>query len=323
MKYIVIIVVAVVLCLSKLPAQGTAAPEVKVGGVKMITVDGKYQVWTKKVGSGKIKVLLLHGGPGFTHEYFECFEDFLPKAGIEFYYYDQLGSHYSDQPTDSTLWTIERFRDEVEQVRQGLGLDHFYLFGHSWGGMLAMEYAFKYQDHLKGLILSNMTASIPSYEKYMKVLRSQLPADVIALMDKFESAKQFDAPEYQNALMSEVYSRHICRLNPWPEPIMREFKHLNPAIYNYIQGPNEFFITGTMKNWDVWDKLPSIKVPTFCIGGTYDEMNPDDIKREGTLIPHSRVLITNGSHMCMYDDQQTYFRGLIKFLRDVETGKFK
>ena len=289
----------------------------------MITVDGKYQVWTKRVGTGGIKVLTLHGGPGATHEYLECIEDFLPTAGVELYYYDQLGSGFSDQPTNAALWSIERFRDEVEQVRRGLGLDHFYLFGHSWGGMLAMEYAFKYQEHLKGLIISNMTAGISAYEKYAAVLRSNLPADVIQILDKYERANQFDAPEYQDVLMNKVYTRHLCRLDPWPEPLLRAFKHLNPAIYNYMQGPNEFVITGTLKNWNVWDNLPTIKVPTLCIGGEHDEMNPEDIRREGRLIPHSRVIITRGSHMCMYDDQEAYFGGLIKFLKDVESNKLK
>ncbi|MBI4553609.1 MAG: proline iminopeptidase-family hydrolase, partial [Candidatus Latescibacteria bacterium] len=144
-----------------------AAKEVKTGGVRMVTVDGKYKVWTKGVGSGPIKMLTLHGGPGATHEYFECFEDFLPQQGIQFFYYDQLGSAYSDQPDDLSLWTVERFREEVEQVRAGLGLENFYLYGQSWGGMLAIEYALKYQSHLKGLIISNMTASIPSYVEYI------------------------------------------------------------------------------------------------------------------------------------------------------------
>src|SRR5437868_13146529 len=124
------------------------------GGVKMIEINtpkGKFHVWTKRVGNNpRIKLLLLHGGPGFTHEYFECMDSFLPKEGIEYYYYDQLGSYYSDQPTDSSLWTTERFVEEVEQVRQALGLDknNFYLLGQSWGGILAIEYALKYQDNL-------------------------------------------------------------------------------------------------------------------------------------------------------------------------------
>src|SRR5262252_5953248 len=143
---------------------GAEAGEVKTAGIRLIPIDGgKYKVWTKKVGSGRIKMLTLHGGPGMTHEYLESFEDFLPQAGIEFFYYDQLGSAYSDQPDDPSLWTIERFREEVEQVRQGLGLENFYLFGQSWGGMLAIDYLLKYQKHVKAAVISSMTASIASY----------------------------------------------------------------------------------------------------------------------------------------------------------------
>ena len=118
----------------------------------MIEVDGKYHVWTKKVGNGKIKVLLLHGGPGFSHDYMDCFDDFLPKEGMEIYYYDQLGSGNSDNPSDTSLWNIPRFVEEVEQVRKGLNLENFYIVGHSWGGLLAMEYLHKYQSHVKGAV---------------------------------------------------------------------------------------------------------------------------------------------------------------------------
>ena len=157
---------------------------VQSGNVRMVeitTPKGKFHVWTKRFGSNpRIKVLLLHGGPGGTHEFFESFESFLPKEGIEFIYYDQLESFYSDQPNDSSLWTTEHFVEEVEQVRQALGLnkDNFYLLGHSWGGILAMEYALKYQDKLKGLIISNMMASMPEYEKYNGVLRSKKLAEL-------------------------------------------------------------------------------------------------------------------------------------------------
>lgn len=297
--------------------------EVQTGGVRMIQVDGQYNVWTKKVGDSPIKVLLLHGGPGFGHEYLECFESFLPQAGIEFYYYAQLGNYNSDQPADTTLWTIDRYREEVEQVRQGLGLEDFYLFGQSWGGMLGMEYALKYQQHLKGLVISNMTASIDSYTQYTGELKSRLPAEVIATMDKYESAGQYEAPEYQELIFSKIYSQYICRLDPWPEPMMRSLKHFNMQIYNTMQGPNEFVVTGNFKDWNVWDKLPAITVPTLVIGAKYDEMNPADIEKMASLIPHSRLLICAGSHMSMYDDQQNYFSGLIKFLKDVQAGHFK
>ena len=154
--------------------------DVQAGGVRMIQLADGHKVWTKRFGNGPIKVLLLHGGPAFTHEYLECFESFFPKAGIEFYEYDQLGSHYSDQPDDDSLWTLDRFVDEVEQVREALGLDetNFYLLGHSWGGILGMEYALKHQDHLKGLIISDMTADFGRYAAYNAKLRAELPEDV-------------------------------------------------------------------------------------------------------------------------------------------------
>ena len=307
------------------PEKAPAAPgktEVRTAGIRLIPVDGKYKVWTKKVGSGPIKLLTLHGGPGFGHEYFECFEDFLPQAGVEFYYYDQLGSSYSDQPNDPSLWTIDRFREEVEQVRAALGLENFYLYGQSWGSMLAIEYALKYQRHLKGLVLSSMTASIPSYMAYTARLRAALPKDAVATLEKYEATNSYDAPEYQQVIMDVLYKRHVCRLDPWPDPVERAFKHVNNQVYNTMQGNNEFVVTGTFKDWDRWADLPKITVPTLVIGAKYDEMDPEDIRREGRLIPRSRTLICeNGSHLAMWDDQEAYFKGLIGFLHDVESGR--
>ena len=302
------------------------AHEIKTGGVKMIRVDGKYNVWTKKVGDGKIKVLLLHGGPGFSHDYFECFEDFLPKEGIEFYYYDQLGCGNSDAPADTSLWTLPRYVEEVEQVRKGLGLENFYLLGHSWGTMLAMEYLDKYQSHVKGAILSNMTAGIKSYIPYAEKLKEKfLNANEIAKYDSLDKLKLYDSPEYQNLLMTKLYTHTICQLplENWPEPLTRAFKKANQSIYITMQGVDEFHVTGNFKNWEMWDRLPNIKVSTLIIGGMNDEMNPDDIKREGQLIPNSRTyLCPNGSHLSMYDDQQNYFTSLVGFLKDVENEKF-
>jgi proline iminopeptidase len=299
-----------------------SASEVKTAGIRLIPVDGKYNVWTKRVGSGRIKMLTLHGGPGVTHEYLECFEDFLPQAGIEFFYYDQLGSAYSDQPDNPSLWTVDRFREEVEQVRSGLGLEKFYLFGHSWGGMLAIEYLLKYQKHVKATIISDMTASIASYMRYAGELRSKLPAQVLAVLDKYEAKGDYEAPEYEETMIKEVYSKHLCRLDPWPDPVLRTFKHLNQKVYNTMQGPNEFVITGNFKDWDRWTDLTKINVPTLLIVGRHDTMNVEDIRRMGRAIPHSRVAVCeNGSHLCMWDDQQAYFHHLLGFVRDVEASR--
>jgi len=169
--------------------------DVLSGGVRMIpitTPSGPFRVWTKRIGNNPTtKLLLLHGGPGATHEYFEGFDSFLPRAGVEYYYYDQLGSTYSDQPDDPSLWTIERFVDEVEQVRIALGLtaDNFYLLGQSWGGILAIEYALRHQQHLKGLVISNMMASIPAYNAYAEsTLMPTIDQNALAEIKRMEAA---------------------------------------------------------------------------------------------------------------------------------------
>ena len=297
--------------------------EITTGGAQMVPVDGGYRVWTKRVGDGPARMLTLHGGPGCTHEYFECFEDFLPQNGIQFYYYDQLGSGNSDHPQDTSLWTVERFREEVEQVRSALGLEGFYLYGQSWGGLLAIDYALKYGDHLKGLVISNMTASFPSYVEYLAELRAQLPPDVVHTLEKYEAAGDYDAPEYTQILYREIYTKHICRVQPWPEPLMRMFSHMNQDVYDTMQGPNEFVVTGNLKDWDRWDDLGSITVPTLVSVGRYDTMRVTDIERMGELIPNSRVAICEqGSHCSMWDDQEAYFRDLVGFVEDVEAGRF-
>jgi len=304
------------------------------GGIKMIpitTPKGTFKVWTKRVGNNpKMKVLLLHGGPGATHELFECFDGYFPNEGIEYIYYDQLDSYYSDQPNDSTLWTTEHFVDEVDQVRQALNLnkDNFYLYGQSWGGILAMEYALKHQNHLKGLVISNMMASIPEYEKYAaEVLGPQLPPEVYKEIKAMEDAEDFGNPRYTELVMQNYYTEHILRmpLEEWPESINRTFKHLNPNIYIFMQGYSEFGVTGnaSLKGWDVSDRLKEIKVPTLVIGATHDTMDPKYMEWMSDEVQNGRFLLCpNGSHLSQYDDQKTYINGIIKFVKDVDSGNF-
>jgi proline iminopeptidase len=304
----------------------TQIDSIKTGGNRLIGVEGKYKVWTKKVGNGKIKVLLLHGGPGFSHDYMECFEDFLPKEGMEIYYYDQLGCGNSDRPADTSLWNTKRYVEEVEQVRKGLGLDNFYIVGHSWGALLAMEYLYKYQSHVKGVVLSNMTASIADDVNYTEVLKSKLfSTQDLALFDSLDRGKAYSSPEYTELLMNKLYTKVLCRLplNKWPEPLTRAFKKVNQNIYLQMQGVDEFHVTGNFKHWDFWSRLPSIKIPALVLGGIYDEMNPESMKKEGRLLPNSRTyLCQEGSHMAMYDDQQRYFNSLINFVKEVDQNTF-
>ncbi|HVZ26840.1 MAG TPA: proline iminopeptidase-family hydrolase [Sediminibacterium sp.] len=303
---------------------------VQTGGVRLIPVQtpiGTFKVWTKRFGNNpKIKVLLLHGGPGGTHEFFESFESFFPKEGFEFYEYDQLGSYFSDQPKDSSLWTTDRFVEEVEQVRKALGLnkDNFYLLGHSWGGILAMEYALKYQDHLKGLIISNMMSSCPAYGRYAQdVLSKQLNPVVLDSIRALEARKDFDNPRYMQLLIPNFYNQHFCRVVPWPEALTRALPHINPQVYTIMQGPSEFGISGRLANWDRSKDLPKIKVPTLTIGGMHDTMDPEHMKWMATQVQQGRSLICpEGSHCSMWDDQLHYFPGLISFIHDVDNGRF-
>lgn len=304
------------------------------GGVKMIPIQtpvGEFKVWTKRTGNHPtMKVLLLHGGPGATHEYFEAFDSYFPNAEIEYYYYDQLGSAYSDQPNDSSLWEVDRFVNEVEQVRQALGLDstNFYLLGQSWGGILGIEYALKYQNNLKGLIISNMMASIPEYNKYAnEVLGPQLPSEVLAEVKELEANGDFENPRYSELLFKHYYTAHILRmpLDQWPNPVNRAFENANGDIYVTMQGPSEFGIVGDakLKNWDRSDDLSKIAVPTLTIGGTYDTMDPKHMEWMASEVQNGKYLhCPNGSHFAMYDDQKTYFKGLIEFIKKVDEGEF-
>jgi proline iminopeptidase len=298
---------------------GLNPPGIRTAGIRMVpVVNGKYKVWTKKLGSGPLKVLLLHGGPGFGHEYLEVFESFLPQAGIEMYYYDQLGCTNSDQPDDTSLWTLSRYTQEVEEVRQALGLEHFVLFGQSWGGILAMEYALNHQQHLRGLVISNMTAGIQSYLKRAASIKRQLPPDTLARLTALESKEDYDSPEYQKIMMEDLYPKIICRIQPWPEPVTRAFRHVNDKIYNCMQGKSEFLVTGNLKDWERWDRLHEIHVKALTIGARYDEMDPEDMNKMAKLmINGSYAYCPNGSHLAMWDDQAVYFNHLLNFLRTV------
>jgi proline iminopeptidase len=301
----------------------------KSGGIKLIPImNGKYKVWTKRVGNNpRIKLLLLHGGPAMTHEYFESFDSYFPKEGIEYYYYDQLGSFYSDQPTDSSLWTTERFVEEVEEVRKALHLDssNFFLLGSSWGGILAMEYAFKYQKNLKGLIISNMMASAIDYGKYADdVLAKQMDPKVLNELKNIEAKKDFSNPRYEELLIPNFYEKHVCRFpaSEWPDPVNRSLKHVNSTIYVMMQGPSEFGVSGRLAKWDVKSRLPEIKVPTLTIGAQHDTMDPEHMKWMSTQVKNGRYLYCpNGSHLSMWDDQEHYFPGIIQFMKDVDARK--
>ena len=292
--------------------------------VPITTPSGDFRVWTKRVGTNAdIKVLLLHGGPGMTDELYESFDVWFPGAGIEYYYYDQLGSFRSDVPEDPSLWTLERFVDEVEQVRQALGLDssNFVLLGQSWGGLLAMEYAVHYQQHLKALVVSNMMSSSKLYNDFANnVLMPKMDQDVLAELKKFEADGTTDNPRYEELLMEHHYVLHVCRmpLEEWPDPVLRSLSHVNPAIYVPMQGPSELGMSGSLEPWDRSGDLKDINVPTLVIGAAHDTMDPEHMRWMSEQFPQGQFLLCpNGSHLAQYDDPQHYFPGLIEFLNNL------
>jgi proline iminopeptidase len=306
---------------------------VHIGGVQVIpikTPKGTFNVWTKRIGNNpKIKVLLLHGGPGLTHEYLEAFESFFPQQGIEFIYYDQLGCGNSDNPKDTTLWSLPRYVEEVEQVRQALHLtkDNFYLYGHSWGAMLGVDYALKYQQNLKGLIISNMMMSAQSYNQYNERLDNQLSPAISAEIKQLEAKKDFANPRYTELLMNELYPKHAYRmpLAQWPEPILRSLSRSNHALSETMLGAQKAFsMTGKLAHWDRTHDLPRLTIPVLSIGAKYDYMDPAQMAWIATQVQQGTALICpSGSHLCLYDDQQVYMSGLIGFLKTVDDSSFK
>jgi proline iminopeptidase len=299
------------------------------GGARRIPVDtpkGTFHVWVKRVGNNpRLRVLLLHGGPGSTHEYLEACDSFLPAAEVEYYYYDQLGSGFSDQPDDPSLWELDRFVDEVEQVRQALGLDRdsFVLYGQSWGGILGIEYALAHQQHLRALVISNMMASVPAYNAYAEqVLMPVMDQAKLAEIKALEAAGKIEDPRYMELLTEQHYVHHVLRLPPadWPDPVQRGFAHINPAIYVSMQGPSELGISADAKlaHWDRFADLASIEVPALVIGARHDTMDPAHMEQMAAALPQGRYLYCpDGSHLAMYDDQQVYFAGLVDFLHGV------
>jgi proline iminopeptidase len=230
---------------------------------------------------------------------------------------------------DTSYWDLARYVKEVETVRKALNLnkDNFYLLGHSWGGILAMEYAVKYKANLKGLIISNMMASCPAYDKYAEeVLAPQMEPTVLAEIRALEAANDFGNPRYMEILIPNFYEKHVCRIpaQDWPEPMSRSLNQTNQSLYVTMQGPSEFGLSGKLEQWNRMEDLKHIKVPTLVIGATHDTMDPAYMEKMADNMENgSFLLCPKGSHMCMYDDQERYMYGLIKFLKESSEGQLK
>jgi proline-specific peptidase len=284
-----------------------------------------YEVWYRIVGDreqdANVPVLLLHGGPGATHDYLESLEA-LTKTGRRAIFYDQLGCGKSDLPDDASLYTVELFVEEVETVRRELGLDRIHLFGNSWGGMLAMEYTLTRPSGLVSLVLASSPSSIPQWVAETGRLRSELPKDVQEMLDRHERAGTTDSQEYGDACVV-FYKRHVCRLDEWPDYVLRSFDFIerHGLVYRTMNGPSEFHVTGTLRDWDITDRLGEIRVPTLVVTGEHDEATPAINRTVSEAIPGARSVILPGcSHMAHVEEPKEYVRLLDEFFSEAEAN---
>ena len=292
-------------------------------GARRIELSNGYKVFTQTFGDHPdVCILTLHGGPAATHEYLLSIAYDLPiHQGFEVVMYDQLGSFFSDQPVED-IWNIDRWVEEVDEVRQALGYDasNFYLLGNSWGGILAMEYALRYPENLNGLIVCNMVSSIPEYAAYNEnVLRPQMRPSLLDSLAAFEAEGDLQNPVYLDLVQREFYNKHICRLETWPPEVETSFAKLNYPLYDLMQGPSEFKVGGRLIEWDITDRLSEIAVPTLMVGATHDTMDPKAMARQADLVQNGQSLTCiAGSHMCMWDDRATFMTGVAEFIHGVE-----
>ncbi len=283
-----------------------------------------YQTWYRIVGeqeeAGKLPLLCLHGGPGATHDYLESL-DAMADTGRRVIYYDQLGCGHSvigERKPD--LWTVPLFVEEVDVVRQALGLERIHLLGQSWGGMLAMEYLFTQPKGVASATIASSPASMIQWVEEANHLREALPAEVQAALLRHEADGTTDSPEYQEA-MQVFYDRHVCRV-PAPDYVQRSLDFLakGAEVYNTMNGPSEFHVVGTLKTWGVRGRLGEISVPALVTSGRHDEATPLIAETVKNGIPGAEwVIFEDSSHMAHVEEADLYMRVLSEFIRRHES----
>jgi len=268
----------------------------------------------------KGSVLCLHGGPGLTHDYILPLAD-LASFGYRVVFYDQLGCGKSELPKDVGLFTVERAVEEVEGVRQNLELGKINVYGSSYGGLLAIAYALKFQKNIRSLITTGGLANVPFCISEMQKMKASLPAETLRVMAEYEEAADYGNPEYQKA-MQEFYHRFFCRLPDWPKELIYSLEHASPTVVMTMNGPTEFTIVGGVRYWDVSDQLGKIKVPTLVTCGRYDEVSPKEAMRIHNGIKGSKFeVFAYSSHLAMWEEREKYVNVLRTFLDSVKTTK--
>lgn len=281
-----------------------------------------YRTWYRITGdlrSDACPLIVLHGGPGCTHDYVDSFKD-LAANGRAVIHYDQLGNGKSTHLPDADpgFWTVGLFLDELQALITQLGLSQYALLGQSWGGMLAAEHAVRRPAGLRALVIANSPASMGLWRAAALRLRARLPEDIQAVLDAHEAAGTLDAPAYRAA--SQVfYAQHVCRVLPWPADVARTFAAIDadPTVYHAMNGPTEFHVVGSLRNWSIIERLHRISVPTLVLSGKYDEATPETVEPYARLIPDARWhVFANSSHMPHVEERPACMRLVGNFLDD-------
>jgi L-proline amide hydrolase len=287
-------------------------------------IRGDYETWYRVVGdldAGPVPVVICHGGPGAAHDYTEPIAD-LSRFGRGCVLYDQLGcgrsTHLPGAPAD--FWTVLLFKDELVDLTRHLGIaERYAVVGQSWGGMLAMEHALDHPEGLRAIVVADSPASIPLWVEEANRLRADLPADVQATLTEHEEAGTTDSPEYE-AAVRVYYDRHLCRI-PWPDYVERSFAQMeeDPTVYHTMNGPSEFHCIGSLKTWDITDRLHEISTPTLLVSGRYDEATPHIVEQIHTRIPGAQWRIfEESSHMPHVEEPEDFLETVEQFLKTVD-----
>jgi L-proline amide hydrolase len=279
-----------------------------------------YRVVSSNQGDLSIPILCLHGGPGSNWDYLQPFEDLANDRNVIFY--DQIGGGNSavTRPHNPEMWTIDLFIEELESVRAALGLHRCHILGQSWGGMLAMEYLLRKPSGVVSLTLESSPASMVQWASEIGQLVDQLPSDIKATLSAHEAAGTTNDIAYQEAVLV-FYRRHLCRTIPWPDFVERSFTKLtrNSEVYHYMNGPSEFYVTGSLKSWSIIDRLKEISAPTLILSGRYDEATPLISETVNQGIRGSKwILFENSSHMCHVEERDRCMRVVRDFLHKAE-----
>ncbi|NLV28155.1 MAG: proline iminopeptidase-family hydrolase [Methanomicrobiales archaeon] len=281
-----------------------------------------WKIWFRIDGAKKPKtpLLIIHGGPGFPHDYLLPLKALSSERPV--IWYDQLGCGYSDKPDFLTGYTLEYYVRELTEIREKLDLLNLHILGQSWGTMLAVEYLITQQPPgVNSLILSAPCLSVSRWHNDQRQYIEELPSSIRNTILKYEELESYDSPEYQEA-MNEFYRRHLCRSETWPECLMASMEKLGHSVYEYMWGPSEFTIKGTLRTYERAQDLPMITVPTLFTCGRYDEASPESTRHYQSMLPGSQLVIfEDAAHAHHLEQRTTYIETIRKFLTSVDKNE--